>query len=152
MSDYTPERRAGVLTLSSEEVRLVVRDENRGLAEGIRGLVSATEKMTGAVNDLIAESRVNDEKFANINAQLTHNGKEAEEANASLLHLSTTVIPEIERRVALNGFSVSTFWKATAAIGTPISLIIGYMYTKMEARDEQITSLVAVLTELLKGA
>lgn len=139
------DRRGDVLTLNTDEVRRVVRDENRGLADGIKGLMVATEKMTDAVQDLVAESRVNEEKFASINSRIRRNGKEAEEVNKAVLHLSSVVIPELEHQVALNGFSLTAFWKVVGIVSAPILGIGAFLYREIGLRDKLITDLVEAI-------
>ena len=143
------DRRRDVLTLNTDEVRRVVRDENKGLTDGIRGLMAATEKMTDAIQGLVADSRVNEEKFANINAQIIHNGSEAEEINKALLHLSTVVIPDIEQQVAVNGFSLTAFWKMVGLIITPMGGISAYLYSEIGTRDRLLVDLIKELHTLI---
>ena len=145
------ERRVASGPLNSDEVRRVVRDENRGLTEGIQGLMAATEKMTDAVQGLVADSRVNEEKFANINAQLQHNGNETEDVNKAVLNITTIVIPELEKQVALNGFSLLAFWKTFALVFTPVAAMGAYMFKEIEGRDAHILLLMADLHKLISA-
>jgi hypothetical protein len=150
MSDeWGDDRRRDVLTLNTDEVRRVVRDENKGLTAGIQGLMIATEKMTDAVQGLVADSRVNEEKFANINAQILHNGNEAEEINRAVFQITTVVIPDLEKQVALNGFSLLAFWKTFALVFTPVAGMAAYLFKEIEGRDAHILVLMADLHKLI---
>ena len=143
------ERRSDALTLNTDEVRKVVRDENRGLTEGINGLMSATREMTTAIHGLVTQSRVNDEKFANMHKQIHQVGTEADATNQALLKLSTDVIPAIEQQVALNGFSVGAFWKGAAVVITPLAAVAAYLYKEIIEREEHIVLLMKEMHEII---
>lgn len=138
-------------TLSTDEVRQVVRDENKGLQDGLNGLMLATQKMTEAIYGLTAQSRVNDEKFANLHKQISHVADEADVANNSLARITSEIIPRIEQEVALNGFSLTAFWKSAAVVVTPICVVCGYLYTEIEAKNTQIVELISTLNSLISG-
>jgi len=138
-------------TISTEDVRGIVREENHRLEKTMSRLADSVEKMVAAVNELAIQSHVTEEKFTRVHERIDEIQNSVSLVSKGLMTVTTEVLPELEATVAVTSFSSQKMWKIAFAITLP--LIVGAWgvlerFNSLQA--DQMKTIVSALKELGK--
>ena len=109
-------------SISQEDVREIVQAENKHIEKSLSRLADSVEKMVTAVNELAIQSKVTEEKFTRVHERIDEAQTAANQANQSIMTMTTQVLPDLEANVAVNSFSSQKMWKIAFAITLPLIL------------------------------
>jgi len=127
--------------LTRSEINEIVIMGNKTLEAGLIKLTDTVEMMATALNEsttqsklamayMQSETKLNDEKFTNVNNQIEKLFDLITETSAKLLIIQTEKIPYLESKVAKNTFSTSRIWQIILAVSTIILTIVGTAIVK----------------------
>jgi len=132
--------------LTTEEVRVVVRDENVHIEKSLSRVADSLDEMGRVMIEIMSSSRENDQKIIRIHERLDVSDQRINEQMQSLLTLSTDVIPGIEQEVAKNSLSSAVFWKFMLGVIIPISTSLGaVLYLFQQSQKTQMSSLISAI-------
>lgn len=130
------------MTLNAEEVRSIVREENRAMREAITELSGSMKQLSEGLQRLIASERVTDEKFTRVHERVDVAEDLAKQANESNNHLTSHVLPQMENQITVNAFSVRSFWLAITPVLGIAGAIITFLYLHIGQKDALIIGML----------
>ena len=135
-----------------EEVRAVVRDENRHLEQAITRLTESVDRVVHTVAELAAQSKANDEKFVRVHERIDEVHHMFEDTNRAMLTITTDTLPELETSVAVNSFSAEKMWKIAFVVAVPLVSGMWAVLDSFSASQKEQTAIIAEAVRLLATA
>jgi len=132
-------------TISTDDVREIIKEENTHVEKTISRLAESVEKMVEAVNNLATQSKVTEEKFSRVNERIDSAHEHWHQANKTLNMITTEILPALEASVAVNSFSANKIWKIGFAITVP-------MVTGTWALVERLSTIQSDQTKIIASA
>lgn len=134
--------------ISKDEVRDVVREENKDLSSNMARMIDSMEKMAGAIGELTAQSKANDEKFNRVHERIDEIGTLASNSNNQVVDILSNRLPEIEATVAVNSFSSDKVWRFALVVAVPL---VGGMWAVFERLNSAQLEQAKLIATALKS-
>jgi len=140
-------------TISTEEVRQIVQNENERIDKSMEKLTDSMNNLVRVVSDSTTQVEVNEERFKQIYQRIDSLQSLASKANDSVISITTKILPDIETKVALNSFSGKKMWKIAFAITLPLIVSFWGMIERFSTmQSNQIKIISDSILQLIKVA
>ena len=143
------------MTLTSDEVRAVVRDEQIHTEKTLDRMADSMEQLVEFMVESKANEKANEQKFIRVHERIEGNEHRINEQGQSLLTLTTHEIPSIQQEVAKNTLSASVFWRFFFMLIMPLCSGLGgifYLFNKsQEAQMQAIIDAIKLIAKSMGG-
>ena len=141
------------MEITPESIRKVVLEEQYQRFESIERtlekMANSCEKLAQSTAESIAEHKVNNEKFKQINYRFDHQDERINEVTKNINLVSTKIIPEMQKTVLQNSLTAKVFWKFLLIAGTPVcGGIASILFVFQKAQQSSNAELAKILTKL----
>lgn len=138
--------------LNANDVRDVVRDEQKHLEKSLDRMAISVEKMADFMLQTKISEKENEQRLIRIHERFENDECRINELNRSLLTITTDVIPELEKEVAKNSMSTGIFWKLVLLITVPFCLSFGgTLWMVDNAQDQNTKQTVRAVKAAIKN-
>jgi len=131
-------------TITTEDIRGIVRQENRHIEQSMAGMADSIKEVTNAIKELTTLCSVYEERSANTSTRIDEANKLANQANQSVIALYKEELP----RIAVNSFSSKQLWGVTFLFG---AFMIGLVRWFSAMQTGQIKVLADAIAGAAKG-
>lgn len=140
------------MTLTSDDIRAVVRDEQAHMEKTLDRVADSIEKLAEFMVESKANEKANEQKFIRIHERVDENAHRINEQAEGLLQVTTKVIPHIEQEVAKNTLSASVFWRFFFMLIMPLcSGLGGIFYIFNRSQEAQMQAIIDAIKLIAKS-
>lgn len=139
------------MSLTSDDVRAVVREEQIHTEKTLDRMADSMEKLVEFMVESKANERANEQKFIRIHERIDDDEHRINELGSALIKVTTESIPNIEQAVAKNTLSTSVFLRFLFMLIVPLcSGIGGILYAFNQAQKSQMDAVIEAIKMIAK--
>ena len=140
------------MSLTSEDVRAVVRDEQAHMEKTLDRVADSIEKMAEFMVESKANERANEQKFIRVHERIGDNEHRINEQGEAIIKVTTGAIPRIEQAVAKNTLSTSVFWRFFFMLIVPLCSGLGtVLYVFNQSQKAQMDAIIEAIKMIAKA-
>lgn len=140
------------MTLTSDDIRAVVRDEQAHMEKTLDRVADSIEKLAEFMVESKANEKATEQKFIRVHERIEGNEHRINEQGQSLLTLTTHEIPAIQQEVAKNTLSASVFWRFFFMLIMPLcSGLGGIFYIFNRSQEAQMQAIIDAIKLIAKS-
>lgn len=139
------------MSLTSDDVRAVVRDEQAHIEKTLDRMADSMEKMADFMVETKASERANEQKFIRIHERIDDNDHRTNEHGEAIITITTEQIPHLSQEVAKNTLSTSVFWRFFFMLIVPLCSGLGtVLYVFNQSQKTQMEAVIEAIKMIAK--